>query len=213
VVRFWSLPDGRPRGGLRIRDSNAETQLSPDARLLSVLPYTSKSVQTGVEVWDVRDRRRVTTLPIAAGGYMTRWSPDGRRLAVADARGRVQVYSTATWKPVTAALTSGRAAWLGYSPDGRTLAAGNTDGTVSLWDAKSGQALGARLPGIPQSTPVPFFTPGSTSVIAAQDNGRAVRWDIRPASLAKHACDVAGRRLTRAEWNEFLPGRDYDPAC
>jgi hypothetical protein len=26
-------------------------------------------------------------------------------------------------------------------------------------------------------------------------------------------CRVAGRRLTEAEWAEFLPGRDYDPAC
>ena len=58
-----------------------------------------------------------------------------------------------------------------------------------------------------------MFTPGGTHLIAAQANGRAYRWDIRPASLARHACDVAGRRLTRAEWEEFLPGRDYDPAC
>jgi hypothetical protein len=49
--------------------------------------------------------------------------------------------------------------------------------------------------------------------LPAQDNGRAVRWDIRPASLAKHACDVAGRRLSRAERSEFLPGREYAPAC
>ena len=42
---------------------------------------------------------------------------------------------------------------------------------------------------------------------------RAYRWDLRPESLARHACQVAGRRLTRAEWTEFLPGRDYNPAC
>ena len=208
-VRFWSLPDGRPRGApLRFRYGNADLQLSPDGRLLSALPSSRDDVTARVEIWDVRDRRRVATLQPAAAGSAARWSPDGRRLAVSDARGRVQVYSTATWKPVTPALAGGRAAWMTFSPDGRTLAAGNTDGTVSLWDARSGQALGARLPGIPQSTPAPFFTPGSRYVIAAQDNGRAVRWDIRPASLAKHACDVAGRRLSRAEWEEFLPGRD-----
>jgi len=27
------------------------------------------------------------------------------------------------------------------------------------------------------------------------------------------ACKIAGRRLTRAEWSDFLPGRPHDPAC
>jgi hypothetical protein len=38
-------------------------------------------------------------------------------------------------------------------------------------------------------------------------------WDIRSSSLVRQACRVAGRRLTRAEWAEFLPGRAYAPAC
>jgi WD40 repeat protein/DNA-binding SARP family transcriptional activator len=213
-VRFWSLPDGRPRGTpLRFRYGMADLQLSPDGRLISAIPSSRDDVLTGVEIWDVRGRRRVATLQPAAGGNAARWSPDGRRIAVSDARGRVQVFSTATWMPVTAPLAGARATWMVFSPDGRMLAAGNRDGTVSLWDARSGQAIGARLPGIPQSEAVPFFTPGSRYVIVAQANGRAVRWDIRPASLAKHACDVAGRRLTRAEWEAFLPGRAYAPAC
>jgi hypothetical protein len=49
--------------------------------------------------------------------------------------------------------------------------------------------------------------------VEASIDGRAYLSDIRPASLARHACEVAGRRLTRAEWDEFLPGRAYDPAC
>jgi hypothetical protein len=60
---------------------------------------------------------------------------------------------------------------------------------------------------------IPIWTPDGSGLIAAYDTGRAYRWDIRPASLVKHACDVAGRELTRAEWQEALPERDYDPAC
>ena len=43
--------------------------------------------------------------------------------------------------------------------------------------------------------------------------GRAYRWDVRPSSWARHACAVAGRTLTRSEWQDVLPGRDYAPAC
>ena len=84
---------------------------------------------------------------------------------------------------------------------------------VRLWEVASGEALGAPLPDAPHSTAIPFFTPDGTHLIAAQDNGRAYRWDIRPASLVRQACEVAGRRLARAEWDEFLPGRAYHPAC
>jgi len=60
---------------------------------------------------------------------------------------------------------------------------------------------------------IPFFTPDGTRLVAASDTGRAYLWDLQPGSLVDMACRVAGRRLTRAEWKQFLPGRDYSPAC
>ena len=60
----------------------------------------------------------------------------------------------------------------------------------------------------------PAFTAVRRSrLVATYASGRAYVWDIRPASLVRQACRVAGRRLTRAEWAEFLPGRAYEPAC
>jgi WD40 repeat protein len=146
-------------------------------------------VQDRLEIWDVRRRRRVSTLRPTSGVSSARFSPDGRLLAVGDQRGRVQVFSTATWKPVTPSFVGGRAVGMTFTRDGRTFATGNTDGTVRL------------------------FTPEGTHLIAAHENGRAYRWDIRPVSLVRQACEVAGRRLTRAEWNAFLPERRYQPAC
>jgi WD40 repeat protein/DNA-binding SARP family transcriptional activator len=214
-VRLWSLPDGRPQGApLHFRYGNAETQLSPDGRWLSVLPGRRGDLQDGLQIWDVRSRRRVATLRPPLGPVLTRWSPDGRRVAESDVLGGVEIYSTATWRPAGPALAAGKATWLAWSPDSRTLATGNADSSVRLFDVASGQALGAPLPGTgEQSLAVPFFTPDGTHVIAAQDDGHAFLWDIRPASLVRQACRVAGRRLTRAEWAEFLPGRPYAPAC
>ena len=93
-LRFWSLPDGRRLGApLRFRYGNADGQLSPDGRWLSVIPGTRDITQDRLEIWDVRSRRRTATLrPPAGAAGAARFSPDGRRLAVTDARGRVQLY-------------------------------------------------------------------------------------------------------------------------
>ena len=84
---------------------------------------------------------------------------------------------------------------------------------MRLWDIETQQSLGAPLPGITGQPVVPQFTRDGNGLIAAYESGEAYRWDIRPESLVRHACAVAGRRLTRAEWEEFLPGRAYAPAC
>jgi WD40 repeat protein len=215
TVKLWSLPGGQQVGApLRFRYGAADAQLSPDGRQILVVPLNHDIVPDRLEIWDARRHRRVRTLMPAGGVSTGRFSPDGRFVAVADLRGRVQVVSTATWKPVTPWLVGGRAAWLAFTHDGRTLATGNTDGTVRLWDVATHQALGVPLPGVADvSTVAPMFTPDDSHLIAASDDGRASRWDLRPASLVRQACRVAGRRLTRAEWDEFLPGREYDPTC
>ena len=43
--------------------------------------------------------------------------------------------------------------------------------------------------------------------------GRGYVWDTRPLSWARLACAVAGRTLTRSEWQDALPNRPYTPAC
>jgi hypothetical protein len=60
---------------------------------------------------------------------------------------------------------------------------------------------------------VAFFTPDAKHVLAVFANGRGYRWDVRPSSWKRLACEVAGRRLTRNEWEDAAPGRDYAPAC
>ena len=117
--------------------------------------------------------------------------------------------------PVTRVFSghAGPIHWDTISRDDRTLATSGLDGTVRLWDIESEQAVGAPLPGLPGHAVIGLLTPDGNAVIAGYDTGRAYRWDLRPASLTRQACVVAGRTLTRSEWDEFLPGRDYKPAC
>ena len=57
------------------------------------------------------------------------------------------------------------------------------------------------------------FLPGGSQLAAAAPSGSVLVWDVNPASWRARACAVAGRTLTRAEWDEFLPGRPYQAGC
>ena len=99
------------------------------------------------------------------------------------------------------------------SPDSRTLATGSTDGDDPPLRPAHARPLGAPLPGLPNRPVALLFSPDGAYLFAITDAGRAYRWDVRPSAWARHACAVAGRALTRDEWNDVLPDREYAPAC
>jgi WD40 repeat protein len=210
VVRLWSLPEVRPVGRpLRFGGFLDDAQLSPNGRFFVV------ALDGRLEVWDARKRRLIRRISPESGvEFFARYSPDGRLVALGLGTG-TQVWSTTDWTPVTRTFAgqAGTAVFATFSSDSRTLATATDDGTVRLWDIESEQAVGAPLPGPTGHFGVPFFTPDDNALIAGYGTGQAIRWDIRPASLIRRACRLAGRTLTREEWAEFLPGRDYDPAC
>jgi WD40 repeat protein len=190
-------------------------QLSPDGRWVSIVLIAQTDVPETLEIWDVRRRRRVIRARPGGGTAHAQFSPDGRLLIVLNNRGTAQLRSTRTWKPVGHPFVghAGALSSAAFSRDGRTLATGGVDGTVRLWDIPTQQAIGAPLPGLPNRQVSPTFMPDGTRLLATYGTGRAYLWDIGPESLTRQACQIAGRQLTRAEWREFLPRRDYDPVC
>jgi WD40 repeat protein len=221
VVRLWALPGGEPVDRPLRYSAVGDVSLSPDGRKLAVThPPTG-----GVEIVDMaRLKRRASLLEAETVWDLARFTPDGRYLVGGSYEGWARLWSVEEphlydfgdeWEPASRKFTghAGRVESQSMSPDGGTLATGGPDGTVRLWDLQTEQALGAALPGVPNRSVVPQFTPGGDYLFAIYNAGRAYRWDVRPSSWARHACAVAGRQLTRAEWEDALPERDYDPAC
>jgi WD40 repeat protein len=99
-----------------------------------------------------------------------------------------------------------------FSPDGSVLVTSGSEGTTALWDLRSGKRIGALLHGPPSQGVATFEPTGHTLAIAFND-GTVLLWDIDPTSWRMRACAVAGRRLTPQEWQDFLPGRPYQPSC
>jgi WD40 repeat protein len=198
---------------LRMDQLPRDMALHPDGKVLAV-PATWGPGEGYVDILAVPSLKRIDRIAMPYGRW-SRFSPDGRLLILGDHEGRAQLYDGHTFEPRGRPLL-GHAGFIltaDFSPDGRTVATSSSDGTVRLWDTASGRPIGNPLPGIPNVQVGVAFTQGGTHLAAVYDSGQGYSWDVRPTSWARHACAVAGRPLTRAEWNEELPGRSFEPAC
>ena len=164
----------------------------------------------------MRSHRRVARLRVDAGNpTFSRYSRDGRYLLTGSKDGRVRVFTARDLRPLGPAFPAhnGSVSSVDASPDGRTLVTAGSDGQIRFWDLASRRPIGTPLPGPENINAVAFFAPDGKHVFAVFRDGRGYRWDIRTTSWEHHACKIAGRRLTRAEWHEALPDRAYAPAC
>jgi WD40 repeat protein/DNA-binding SARP family transcriptional activator len=191
----------------------SDVTFSPDGTMLAAAVNDPEGT-TAVEILSVPQLAQLKTLPTDAGTSL-RFSPDGRLLVFGDIRGRVWLYDTHTWTPRGSPLVAhtGAVVTVSFSPDGRTLATTSDDGTTRLWGIPSGRAIGTALPGPAQHYVAAAFVDGGTHLVTLDDNGHGNLWDIQPQSWARRACQIAGRTLTRTEWNAALSERTYAPAC
>jgi WD40 repeat protein len=192
----------------------ADVTFSPDGTKLAAAVPEANSGATSIEILSVPRLAQLKTVHAPAGKTL-QFSPDGRLLVFGDVQGRVWFYDTRTWRPRGRPLVAHTraVATVNFSPDGQTLATTSDDGTTRLWDVASGRPIGAALPGLSEHQAAAAFVDGGSHLVTLHDNGRGYLWDISPQSWARRACQVAGRTLTRTEWNDALPERPYAPAC
>ncbi len=166
-----------------------------------------------VDVLSVPRLVMVARIAASAGGQTT-FSRDGRRLFYRDDSGQVSTIDTRTWTVRGLPLNgAAKPADFALAPDDRTLVTTSADGTAQLSDVASGRAIGSPLR-VGVARPVSAaFVAGGTALVTIADDGHGAVWDLRPRSWQIRACSIAARPLTRAEWQDVLPGRAYAPAC
>jgi WD40 repeat protein/class 3 adenylate cyclase/tRNA A-37 threonylcarbamoyl transferase component Bud32 len=209
-LRVIDLETGAVRRPPRLTGFPTHISFSPDGRTLAIV-----DVEHGTELRDSRSLAVVTHLRNATGDEdrWARFSPDGRLLAVGAAAGYTQLWDVARRRRLGPPLRGHDFDVFNaeFSPDGRMLATSGFDGTVILWDVESRRALGT-LTGPAGPTSV-RFTPDGRRLFVLDDTGTAQRWEVSPQAWSRYACRVAGRGLTRSEWEQLIPGQSYRRVC
>ena len=97
------------------------------------------------------------------------------------------------------------------SADGRSLAV-FMDGTVSLYDLPRASGWATRCRWGVLAFPVALRSDGAE--LAVNVNAGIAVWDLDPAAQADAACAIAGRDLTKEEWNSYLSDfGEYRKTC
>ncbi|TXI20528.1 MAG: TIR domain-containing protein [Nitrosomonas sp.] len=111
---------------------------------------------------------------------------------------------------------------LAFSPDGKLAISTSEASLWVLWDVATGDVIVRKQHNNANEVNEiwgTYFLSNSKilfSTLNYEKEKRWVVWDTRPANLAAHACEVAGRHFTLSEWNKFIGNEllDYEKrAC
>ena len=211
-VELWEAATGDALGKIGRAVSAGDVAFSPTGTTVAFV----HEVGGTVEVWDVRSRSRTALLRVGGQSayYAVAFGPDGRTVA----SGSLDDPNVRVWDVRTGKLIrkldqgSATALTLDFSPDGRTLAVSGFEPVASLWDVASGVRIGPTLTAGSRRAEIDL-SPDGRRLLLTHADGRGAVWDVDPESWARRACTLANRTLSSAEWDEFLPGRAYEPAC
>jgi WD40 repeat protein len=212
-LALWDVATGDSAGRLGgPGNPHSDVAASADGTLVA----SAQIAAGGATVWDVASGETVASVSglVTYESQTVALSPDGHLLAVGGFSNDVRILDIPTETLLHELYVGGAGAFsLEFSPDGQVLAVSGIEPAASLWDVATGTQIGLGLPsGGAGRTALDLSADGKQLLMTSVD-GQAAVWDLDPESWKQRACAIAGRTLTREEWDQYLPGRPYEPAC
>jgi WD40 repeat protein/DNA-binding SARP family transcriptional activator len=184
----------------------------PDDESLLAFGHDGSVLRVHTETGLVRPVAPAGTFPVART-WEAEVSPDGTRILGLNPDEDAQLAHVATWERFGAgADRDERSGTFDLSPDGSQFAALAGD-AIALFDGVTGarQATIA-LPAVPPEAQLTYL-PDSSGLLVAGVDGTTWTVDTRLSSWVDRACAIAGRNLTRDEWQDVYPDRPYEATC
>ncbi|MGN6167315.1 MAG: nSTAND1 domain-containing NTPase [Solirubrobacteraceae bacterium] len=216
-LAIWRTGSGKLSSGLYPLDLGSgpapygPLAFSPNSRLVAVgAPDGSHAVIDAVTA------QRLPRLYPIGSEYTSSlaFSPHGT-LATGTVTGIVQM-----WDPISGRrladpfpVTASPVASIAFDPSGQRLATASQDGTVKLFSASTLEQEGKTLTSEDGSAPSAIFGPHGNNLLVINNLGDGLILPTSPAAWAQRACAIAGRNLSRQEWNLFVPGQGYTRNC
>lgn len=213
TVEFFDRTGASPYPTLRV-DGVAQVQaISDDGGQVLV----TSSIGSGA-VYDTRTGQAVTG-PLS-GVVAAEFASGGAGLFVATEDSRIQELSLPELEPVGEPFPPlpSIAQDLSVSDDGRTLAATDFSRQALVFDAGARTQIGDDVPLASGDLDPSLFTRSHLSAdgsfLVAQGARQIETWDLEPEHWRRAACRLAGRNLTRQEWETYLPNAgSYQRTC
>lgn len=101
---------------------------------------------------------------------------------------------------------------VGISADGRLAAAGTEGGAMALVDMVARHAIGGAISTGNTAVVGAFVNSNGAHVLTVDASGRTLAWAIDETLWRSQACALAGRNLTRTEWDRYVGGQ-YRATC
>jgi WD40 repeat protein len=216
AVRLWDARTGKPVGALATGGTAGVSSLvfSPGGGTLAAVTDGS------MRLWDMTSRQRLSDpVPLAVKVDAVAFSPDGQTLATAGDNGTALLWNLDSGLQVGTPMVVTAIAGVtdvAFSPDGQLLATAGEDGDARLWDVRTQRQIGPSIVAGSAASgldAVAFSSDGADLATVAAD-GSATMWGVGfPDNLFVATCQLAGRSLTKQEWNTYMPSAPYNKGC
>lgn len=192
TVKIWNAATGQLLKTLEgAQGWTMSVAFSPDGQFIAAgNQKASNDEHYGIHIWEVRSGKLIQTL--IGHSNWTRslaFSPDGKSIFSAGAYRQLYVSDLNTGKminrfPQIREDDNYTVSGVSISPDGRIIATGNDDKTIRLWNAASGEFIGA-LRGHNDRILMLAFSPDGRQLASASRDRTVKLWEAKGGRLIR----------------------------